>query len=59
MIKHDATHITRQQLFDKVCEEHADFPVRFQAFRNHIINHERPLWEKAKGYDIRGYHTND
>lgn len=49
MIEHDAKHITRRQLYGKLKEEHDDFPVLFQAFRNHLYNHERELWEKAKG----------
>ncbi len=51
MIKHKARHITKRQLYSKVSKEHADYRAGYWAFRNHLYNHERVLWERAQGLE--------
>ena len=51
MIKHKARHITKRQLYSKITKEHADYKAGYWAFRNHLYNHERQLWERAQGLE--------
>lgn len=51
MIKHKARHITKRQLYSKITKEHGDYKAGYWAFRNHLYNHERVLWERAQGLE--------
>lgn len=49
MVRNKATHITLKQLHRKVCEIHEDYPVGYWGFRSHLYDHERKLYDKARG----------
>ena len=49
MARNKATHITLKQLHRKVCEMHEDYSVGYWGFRAHLYDHERVLYEKARG----------
>jgi hypothetical protein len=49
MARNKATHITLRQLHRKVCQLHEDYLVGYWGFRAHLYDHERDLYDKARG----------
>lgn len=47
--RNKASHITLRQIHRKVKEICPDYSVGYWGFRSHLYEHERDLYERAKG----------